>query len=218
MNIDNIGGMNIVDILILAVIIISFLIGLARGLLSEVLSLAILIASFAVAILFTNTLATYFASTASAATQTPGAVEANATQSISYASLGISFAILFLATMVAGIIIKWLLNLIIHSGGLGFSNRILGACFGFARGWLLVVVAIFLVQLSSLTNEPWWQQSNYVPYFQSQVVWLGSHVSPTLADLKEKLENAIQEKALGTESVKGEAVKEGESVKPEPKP
>lgn len=195
MSID-IAGMNIVDVLILALILISIIIGFARGLISEVVSLATLIAAFAIAILFTNELATYFTSTATVqgvVSETSNAIGTSTAQPISYVSIGISFALLFFVTLIIGGIIKMLLNAMFATGILGFGNRVLGAGFGFLRGLLLTIAIIFMVQLSPLTAQAWWQQSKYVPLFQPQVVWLASVVSPALANLKEKFGNVVND-------------------------
>lgn len=207
----NLGGMNIVDIVLLVIIALSVIIGFARGFISEIVSLATLIAAFAVAIMFTNPLAAYFTSTSTmqgVVSQTTSAVGTSTAQPLSYVTLGISFGLLFAATLIVGSIIKMLLNALFQRGVLGFGNRILGGVFGFARGWLLNVVIIFLVQLSPLASQPWWQQSTYVPHFQSQVVWLGSVVSPALANLKDTFGNVVQEATGAVQNMTGGAAKQ----------
>src|SRR5262245_8866462 len=122
------GALNIIDIGILVIFVVSILIGLGRGLVSEVLSLLIVIASFVVAILFTNQLATYFASTATmqnVVNSTSNAAGTSTAEPLSYMALAISFAILFIATVIVGSVIKMLLNLMFRGGILGFGNRLL---------------------------------------------------------------------------------------------
>lgn len=191
----NLGALNLVDILILAIFLISILIGFGRGLVSEVLSLATLIAAFVIAIMFSNTLATFFTSTAAAqsvVSSTTAATGVNTATPVSYVALGVSFGVLFGATVIVGSLIKMVLNLFFNTGILGFGNRILGALFGLIRGYLLNLVLIFLVQLSPVASQPWWQQSHYVPMFQPQVVQLGNLVSPALSNLKSTFGSAIQ--------------------------
>ncbi|MBX3709250.1 MAG: CvpA family protein [Gammaproteobacteria bacterium] len=198
----DLGTLNVVDIAILVIFFVSILIGFGRGFISEALSLLTLIAAFVVAIMFTNTLAAYFTSTTmvqEVVNSTTTAVGTSTAQPISYMALGISFGILFAATVIVGGIIKALLNLMFQRGILGFGNRIFGGIFGFFRGYLINLVLIFLVQLSPLASQPWWQHSQYVPKFQPQVVWLGNIVSPALSDLKSTFAPAIQEV---TDSVK----------------
>jgi membrane protein required for colicin V production len=202
----SLGGMNIVDIIILIIIFLSVMIGFSRGLISEVVSLGTLIAAFAIAIMFTNPLAAYFSSTATVqgvVSETTNAIGASTAQPISYVTIGISFTILFVVTLIIGAFIKMALNLMFQTGILGFGNRVLGGAFGFVRGLLLTLVMIFLVQLSPLAQQPWWQQSKYVPYFQSQVVWLGSIVSPALANLKSTFGSTIQDATGAVKNMTG---------------
>lgn len=192
----NLQGMNAVDILILAIICISIFLGFARGFISEIISLLSLIAAFVIAIAFTHPLATYFNGTAmvqSAVSSTTNAIGTSTATPVSYMTIAISFAILFFATLIVGSIIKTILNLMIQRGFLGFGNRILGAGFGLVRGYLFVLALIFMVQLSPLAKETWWTQSKTVPYFQPQVVWLGSIVSPALDNLKSTFGTTIDD-------------------------
>lgn len=192
----NTGALNIVDILILVIFFISIIIGLGRGLVSEILSLVTLIAAFVIAMMFTNSLAAYFTNTAvlgNAVSTTTAASGADTTQTISYMTLGVSFALLFVATIIVGGLVKMLLNAIFQTGILGFGNRLLGGIFGLIRGALFCLALIFLVQLSPVAKEPWWTQSQLVPRFQPAVVKLGDIVSPQLADLKETFTSKVND-------------------------
>jgi membrane protein required for colicin V production len=192
----NFAALNFVDIVILLVFLFSIIIGLGRGFVSEVLSLLVLVAAFAVAVTFTNPLANYFTNTETVqhvVNSTTTAVGMSTAKPISYAAIGISFAILFALTVIVGMAIKSVINLLFQSGVLGFGNRILGGVFGFARGYLINLVLIFLIQLSPLSTQSWWNQSQLVPLFRSQVVWLGNMVSPALSNLKSKIEPALQD-------------------------
>ncbi|MBV9576801.1 MAG: CvpA family protein, partial [Gammaproteobacteria bacterium] len=80
------------------------------------------------------------------------------------------------------------LNLVFRAGILGAGNRLLGAVFGFARAFILVLVIIFLVQLSSANEKPVWNKSLIVVTYQPMVTWLRS---VTLSDIKIKFENTI---------------------------
>src|SRR5262245_18156619 len=164
------SNINFIDIIILAIFLISIIIGLARGLVSELLSLIILIAAFVVAIMFTSPLAEYFSHTATIQNMMKSSTTgADSSQTISYMTICISFLLLFVATLIVGAILKLLLRFVLSRTGFGFGNRLLGGIFGLVRAYLLILAAIFLVQLSPLAKEDWWQQSQYVPKFQPQV-------------------------------------------------
>lgn len=190
------ANLNWVDYIILAVFFFSILAGFGKGLVRELVSLATLVAAFIVASMFANPLAAAFTSSPSvqsAVNQASSAIGMNAAQPVSYAALGVSFAVLFTATILAGSLLGYFLNIAFQTGILGFGNRILGAVFGFARGFLINLVLIFVVQLTPLSAQSWWQQSQLVGTFQPAVQWLGNIVSPSLANLKERFGSTIQD-------------------------
>lgn len=189
------SNLNWVDYIILAVFLFSILSGLWRGLVREIISLVTLIAAFIVAIIFSSPLANAFTNTAAvqnAVNQASTSIGVNAAQPISYAALGISFGILFAATMLAGAIIGFIINIPFQAGILGMGNRLLGAVFGFFKGFLINIVLIFVVQLTPLGNQTWWHQSQFVTMFQPEVQILGNFVSPSLANLKAKFGQGFQ--------------------------
>jgi membrane protein required for colicin V production len=187
----DISGFNFVDIAILAIFLISIIMGLGRGLLSEILSLLVLVAAFVVAILFTNSLTNYFTHTTTVQhmVNQANAAGTNASEPASLMLYAISFAILFLGTLIVGSIIKMLINLMLSIGVLGFGNRLLGGLFGIIRGYLFNLLLIFLIQLSPMSAQAWWKESTLVPYFLPQAAWLSSKVSPMLEDMKAKFDS-----------------------------
>ncbi len=185
--------MNWVDYLLLAVFFLSTLAGFGRGFAKEMISLITLAAAFFVASLFSSSLAAMFTSSP-AVQNTVNEVTTNAaaSQTVSYAALGISFIILFVGTMVVGSLVGYFLNMAFQTGVLGMGNRLLGAIFGLVRGFLINLVVIFIMQLTPLADQPWWQQSQLVPAFQPAVQWLDSFVAPSLAHLKDEIGQQLQ--------------------------
>jgi membrane protein required for colicin V production len=182
-------SLNWVDYVLIAIFVLSVFAGLSRGLFKEIISLCTLVAAFAVATLFANQLAVAFASSStvqSAVSSATAGSGVDASQPVSYIALGLSFGVLFVATVLVGAIIGAILNMIFQSTILGMGNRLLGGIFGFARGALICLVLIFLVQLTSFGSGNAWVQSQVVTAFQPAVQWVGSHVSPELDKLKEK--------------------------------
>ena len=189
--------MNWIDYLILAVLLISMIVGLKRGLVREVLSLITLIAAFVVAILFADSLSQVFSGSQAAqhvADQiASNTASINPAQPISYAALGISYILLFIGTIIVGTFITYLVSYAVESGGISFSNRFLGALFGLCRGFLLIVVVLFLVELSPFAEASSLAHSKLVVSFQPAVTLLSTHVSPSLANLKEKIGKTMEE-------------------------
>jgi membrane protein required for colicin V production len=152
--------MNWIDGVILGVLTLSVLVGLFRGLVSEVLSLAIWVAAFWVAWRFGP------------------AVSAQLDHAISSPSLRycIGYGACFVAVLIVGALVRFAMRRLIWSTGLSGIDRLLGMLFGFVRGVLIVTLLVFLGGLTAITREPWWQHSELLPRFQSTAAWLGQNV------------------------------------------
>ena len=79
-------------------------------------------------------------------------------------ALFLGFSVIFLATIVAGFVTIWLITRFLKFVKLQWADRMLGAAFGFIRGWVIGAVVLlaltaFEVQTERLKN------SELVPYF-----------------------------------------------------
>ncbi|MBD8874026.1 CvpA family protein [Rhodanobacter sp. DHB23] len=153
--------MNWIDLAILCVLGLSVLIGLFRGLVSEVLALAIWIAAFWIAWLFGPAVSAHL-----------GAI------TLPMLRVAAGYAACFVLVLVLGAILRFFVQRLLVSTGLSGTDRLLGMLFGLARGALIVCVLVFLCQLTGFTREPVWRQSALLPPFQSATIWLGQQVPP----------------------------------------
>jgi membrane protein required for colicin V production len=158
--------MNWVDGVILAVLGLSIVIGLLRGLVAELLSLAIWVAAFVVATLFGPDVAALF----------------DHMISLAVARISLGYAICFIGVLLVGAIVRFAARRLIWSTGLSGIDRLLGLLFGFVRGVLVVTLAVFLIGLTALTRESWWQHSVLLPQFQATAAWLGQNIPADVAD------------------------------------
>ena len=180
-----------VDWAIVAIIAISALISLKRGFVKEALSLCTWIIAGVVAWMFGGSLSQYLA----------GYIETPSARVIA------GCTIMFVATLLVGAMINFLIGELIRVTGLSGTDRFLGMVFGAARGALLVVVAVGLLSLGPVQQDSWWQESRLMPQFllvadwsknlilgwSSQ--WLASGISvPADIPFKEHLLPAIQPK------------------------
>ena len=145
----------LVDWAIIAIIAVSTLISLKRGFVKEALSLLIWIVAGAVAWMFGGSLAQYLESYI----QMPSA------------RVIAGCAILFVATLLVGAMLNFLIGELIRVTGLSGTDRFLGMAFGAARGGLLVVVAVGLLSLGPVQQDPWWQESRLIPQFLLVADW-----------------------------------------------
>lgn len=158
--------MNWTDGIILAILVLSVLIGLMRGLIAELLSLVVWIAAFWVASTFGPDVGDLFSNSIS--------------QPLVRMSLG--YGICFLGVLVLGAFVRFATRRLLWSTGLTGIDRLLGVVFGFLRGALVVTLMVFLLGLTGLTRESWWQQSVLLPQFQGAAAWLGQNIPPSVAD------------------------------------
>ncbi|WP_448672039.1 CvpA family protein, partial [Escherichia coli] len=73
-------------------------------------------------------------------------------------------ALLFIATLLLGALVNYLIGELIRVTGLSGTDRFLGMVFGGARGVLLVVLLVGLLSLAPVQQDPWWQQSVLMPH------------------------------------------------------
>ncbi|MEX2334495.1 MAG: CvpA family protein [Pseudohongiella sp.] len=118
--------MNLLDIAVLLVVVLSCVFGLWRGFVREVLSLLVWIAAIVVARLYSPHLAPMF----------------NSLTDNETGRYVLAFAILCFATLLLGALINHFMARLISLAGLQLTDRLLGAVFGIARGVLIVAVAV----------------------------------------------------------------------------
>jgi len=148
--------MNWADWIIVAIVGISSLISIARGFVKEAVSLAIWASAFFIAVSFHERLAVLM----------QGSV---ASASLRYI---FSFAALFIATLLLGSMVKYLLAELVKVTGLRGTDRILGVVFGLGRGVIIVMALLLLLPLViPVDQDPWWQQSLLIPEFLLMEQW-----------------------------------------------
>ncbi len=146
-----------VDYTILALIMISALVGLLRGLVQETFSLLGWIAAMWVTLRYHQAFAIYLSDVITL----PGV------------RLAASMIGLFVATLVVSKIVGYLVATLIERSPLSFLNRVGGLAFGAARGVLLILILILIAQGIGLTSEPWWHESQLIPPLESWAQALG---------------------------------------------
>lgn len=157
--------MNWTDYIIIGTLALSVLIGLWRGLVSEVLALAIWIAAFWVAWALGPTVAMRF----------DHIIELPSARVI------VGYGICFVTVLILGALLRFIISKLIEGTGLSGTDRLLGMLFGFVRGVLLVSLLVFLVGFTAFTRDPWWQQSVLLPQFQHVAAWLEQRVPAGVA-------------------------------------
>lgn len=136
-----------VDNLILAVIAISSAFGVRRGFIKEIMSLLSWIAALLVSRVYSVSLASILENLID-------------NPSIRYV---IAFSVLFVIIIMLGTLLNHLMSKLLVVTGLKTIDRLLGAVFGVARGTVIVLVFLFVLNVFVSESE-WWQQSTLIPY------------------------------------------------------
>ena len=142
--------MNVADLAIAIVIVLSVLMGIVRGFIGEVMSLASWIAATVAAFMFGGRVADLFG----ASIDMPSA----------RAALG--YALVFIVVLLIGALVTWLLRKAVKGSGLSGTDRMLGLVFGLVRGALVVVVLVLLAGLTPFPRDAWWHESRALPTFE----------------------------------------------------
>ena len=72
-------------------------------------------------------------------------------------------AIIFVAVLIAGGLLAWVMRALIRRTALSGTDRSLGAVFGLARGVLLIGLLAIVIDLTELETEPWWAGARLRP-------------------------------------------------------
>jgi membrane protein required for colicin V production len=158
------------DYAFLAIVGLSAVIGLWRGLASEILALAAWGLAIAAAWRFSG----------DAERLLEGTV-ANPNWRIVAA-----FALVIIAVLLLMAVVRWLLRQLIRAAGLGASDRFFGALFGIARGLAIAFVAVLLGGLlPSVPREPWWERALFSRPMETAVIaakpWLPDIVADKIS-------------------------------------
>ncbi|KAF1685460.1 colicin V production protein [Pseudoxanthomonas broegbernensis] len=148
--------MNAIDLLLLAVVAASALLGLMRGFVGTVASVVAWLGAGWVAFRHGAELAFWFSDDGQ-----PGATEL----------LG-GYVVSFLAVMILAGVVGWIMRKLLASVGLSGVDRALGLFLGLARGGLVACMLVLLMAFSRLPQEPAWGQSRAVPVLVPGAQWL----------------------------------------------
>ncbi len=159
--------MNIVDIAIVTIVLISLIIGLSRGFIREVLSLFSWIAALWMA---------YTYATAGAVYLEPYIDQLSLRTVATFA--GIFVVALILISMFSHLIYKML-----SITGISDVDRSLGILFGLIRGIIVVATLILVAIFMDLMSQPWWQGSLLVDYFNPVMDFIRSLLPTDLAEI-----------------------------------
>ncbi len=156
-----------VDGAMLAILMLSMIIGALRGLVFEVLSILGWFAAYCAAQWFAPLLAPHLPM------GSPG----------SALNYGAAFTSAFIAALIVWSLASRLLRLLIRATPLGPADRLFGAAFGVLRGALVLGVFATLIGFTPLARSAPWQQSQGIAWLNSALRELRPLLPPDISQL-----------------------------------
>ncbi len=157
--------MTIFDYLVLFVLGTSVLIGVLRGLVKELMSLASWVLAFVLANMFSADLAQML----------PEAVPGQTLRVM------LAFVALFIGVRLLCALAGMALDAVLKATGLTLADRGLGALFGFLRGCVFVLVAVMLCGMTEIPKQAFWQDALLRPTVESGARMVKPLLPPALA-------------------------------------
>lgn len=142
--------LNWADFCIIGILILSTIMSFARGFVKESISLLTWVTAIWIGLKFSPMLADLMKNQV----DTPSV------------RLIASFLILFIAVLLIGGLLNYIISHIVHKTGLTGTNRLIGMVFGLARGILVVGLIVLLANHTAFPKDPWWQNSALIPKFE----------------------------------------------------
>lgn len=143
------------DLVILAIIAISLLVGALRGFVKEVFSLAVWCIAFVVSFQYSAPVAQWL----------------EPSINLPSARTAMAFAGLFVSVLIIGGLLTFLVGKLVEKTGLTGTDRLLGGFFGVARGLILVVMVILVAGFTPVPKDPWFGESRLIRAFMPLVLW-----------------------------------------------
>lgn len=172
--------MNGFDWAIIAILTLSVVVSLFRGLIREVLSLLIWVAAFWLAWTFVE----------------DGAVWLTPYIELPSARTLLAFVSLFLAALIVGGLINYLVGTLIKKTGLGATDRFFGMFFGLGRGIIAVTALVLFLQATPFSQDPWWKEARLQPHFSKLANWVKTQMPEELSEYFEFISPEQLQKTL----------------------
>lgn len=148
--------MPIADIVIAAAVVVSVIVGFARGFVKESMS----IASLLIAVWAAFNFGPY------AGSLSEGWLSSAALQ------LWFGRILVFVVILSLGGLLGWGITKLVRLSVLSGTDRALGMAFGFCRGIVLVAVFVIGGQYASFDQDSWWRNSRFIPHASIVADWL----------------------------------------------
>ena len=144
-----------VDLVLLGLIGISLIVGLWRGFIKEVFALGVWLIAIAAAYQFSGAASELLIDHVT----------------VPSARIGLAFVAIFIAVLVIGGLLTYLIGQLVEKTGLSGTDRLLGAIFGALRGVLIILGLIIAAGFTPIPGDPWWSESRVIQSLVPLAEW-----------------------------------------------
>ncbi|MEM8845438.1 MAG: CvpA family protein [Pseudomonadota bacterium] len=156
-----------IDIIIIAIFLLSTVIAFLRGFVREIISLATWIAAIVLALTQADQVALMLPESMDS-----GSFPFRGKDYGSDVRVGVAFILIFVAVLILGGIINFLFGQIMKAQNLKKMDRFLGTLFGLVRASVIIVIMIMMaVAFTTLQESYAWQNSYLISPFESAAKW-----------------------------------------------
>ncbi|MCD6045751.1 MAG: CvpA family protein [Gammaproteobacteria bacterium] len=149
------------DYILIAIIIVSSLIGFMRGFVHESLSLLIVLTALWLAFEYAARAEFYFVD-----------IIPNTNARLWAAVISIILVVLLIGAVIRKIMLHFM-----NKSKSTYLDKFVGFLFGILRGFVVVGLVVWGISNTTLKEKPWWQDSGMVKYLQKSVAWLDQYRS-----------------------------------------
>jgi len=153
------------DCAVVAVLVLSALLGLWRGVVSEILALLAWVAAFFAAKIWGS--------------QAAEILSAWLRDPVLRQVLG--FVAVFVLTLLLFSLLRFLISRLLRAVGLGLVDRFLGVVFGLMRGVLIALAGVMLGGLTEFPRQTWWREAILAPPLETAVLAFKPWLPPQVA-------------------------------------
>jgi len=146
--------MAVFDYVVIGIVALSLMLGMWRGVVTELIALAAWVLAFLTALEFGDMTGDllFFKIADPAVRLLAGCV------------------LLFVVVLVVMALLRIAVNNMVKALGLTLSDRLLGMFFGLARGVVVVIALVAAGGLTSAPQQPWWKQATLAPPLETAVL------------------------------------------------
>lgn len=157
-----------IDLIIIGIIGLSAITGLFRGVVKEVIALGIWVVAIWMGYNHAQSLTPWIQPYIQNTT----------------AQTAVAFFVILLGVLIAGGILNFLLGLLLKRSGLSSMDKILGMCFGFARGVFIISLILAVLRMTSLPYQQYTQSSTLCAQLQPIVNWISGYIPTFINHIK----------------------------------